>query len=296
MAPGPFAVRDFADYVAGLREAKVILDGAERGRIDRMERADAGAAEGLELDDDPALLDEVTGWSSGRCRSWAHRRGVPGPAPRGPGPHHADEPEVFRRCATPDGRLAPHFVVVANIEANDGGEAIVAGNERVLRRGWTTRASSGTRTARRRSKRLEKLKHMIFHAKLGTHVRAGRAARGVGARSCSIGWGADPPRRSARRCWPRPTWSPAWWANSRSCRASWAATTPARRASYGRGGRDPRPIPAQGPTTSADRAGDRGRRPGRQAGHAGGLLRHRQKPPAPRTRSRCGARGSGSLA
>ncbi|MDV3257238.1 MAG: glycine--tRNA ligase subunit beta, partial [Sphingomonas sp.] len=31
-----------------------------------------------------------------------------------------------------DGRLAPHFVCVANIEASDGGEAIVAGNERVL--------------------------------------------------------------------------------------------------------------------------------------------------------------------
>ena len=32
-----------------------------------------------------------------------------------------------------DGRLAPHFLVVANMPAADGGKAIVAGNERVLR-------------------------------------------------------------------------------------------------------------------------------------------------------------------
>ncbi len=31
------------------------------------------------------------------------------------------------------GKLAPRFLVTANIEANDGGEAIVHGNERVLR-------------------------------------------------------------------------------------------------------------------------------------------------------------------
>ena len=32
----------------------------------------------------------------------------------------------------PAGKLAPNFVCVANIDAKDGGEAIVAGNERVL--------------------------------------------------------------------------------------------------------------------------------------------------------------------
>ncbi len=32
MAPEPFAVRDFADYVVRLRGAKVILDGASGGR------------------------------------------------------------------------------------------------------------------------------------------------------------------------------------------------------------------------------------------------------------------------
>ena len=31
------------------------------------------------------------------------------------------------------GNLAPRFIVIANIEAKDGGKAIVAGNERVLR-------------------------------------------------------------------------------------------------------------------------------------------------------------------
>ena len=37
------------------------------------------------------------------------------------------------RCAWAEGSLAPRFVVVANVQSADGGAAIVAGNERVLR-------------------------------------------------------------------------------------------------------------------------------------------------------------------
>ena len=43
MAPEPFAVRDFADYVVKLREAKVILDGAERRAIIAQGSRRAGA-------------------------------------------------------------------------------------------------------------------------------------------------------------------------------------------------------------------------------------------------------------
>jgi glycyl-tRNA synthetase beta chain len=67
------------------------------------------------------------------------------------------------------GRLAPHFVTVANIEAKDGGGAIAAGNARVL--------SARLNDARffwdedRKvplEQRLDKLKGVTFHAKLGT--------------------------------------------------------------------------------------------------------------------------------
>ena len=41
--------------------------------------------------------------------------------------------QKYLALRTPDGALAPRFVLVANMEASDGGAAIVAGNERVLR-------------------------------------------------------------------------------------------------------------------------------------------------------------------
>jgi glycyl-tRNA synthetase beta chain len=67
------------------------------------------------------------------------------------------------------GKLAPHFVTVANIAARDGGETIAKGNAKVL--------SARLADARffweedrkvRLEDRLEKLKGVTFHAKLGT--------------------------------------------------------------------------------------------------------------------------------
>ena len=40
--------------------------------------------------------------------------------------------QKYFACTDDTGALAPAFVCVANIDANDGGEAIVDGNERVL--------------------------------------------------------------------------------------------------------------------------------------------------------------------
>ena len=68
------------------------------------------------------------------------------------------------------GKLAPHFVLAANIEATDGGAAIAAGNARVLsarlndaRFFWTEDNKPGNF-----ERWLEKLKGVTFHAKLGT--------------------------------------------------------------------------------------------------------------------------------
>jgi glycyl-tRNA synthetase beta chain len=68
------------------------------------------------------------------------------------------------------GRLAPHFLVVANIEATDGGATIARGAARVLtarlsdaRFFWTEDQKPGAIDAW-----LEKLNGVTFHAKLGT--------------------------------------------------------------------------------------------------------------------------------
>jgi len=66
-------------------------------------------------------------------------------------------------------KLAPHFVCVANIDANDGGEAIVAGNERVL----AARLSDARFFWEQDLKvpleeQAKKLSGIVFHEKLGT--------------------------------------------------------------------------------------------------------------------------------
>jgi glycyl-tRNA synthetase beta chain len=133
LAPAWFEVRDFADYKENLRAAKVILDQNERRALILKQAEGLAATEGLRLREDDDLLDEVTGlveWPTvmlGRI----DRKFMDVP------------PEVlvtamrthqkYFSLLDAEGRLAPRFVLVANTEAADGGKAIIAGNERVLR-------------------------------------------------------------------------------------------------------------------------------------------------------------------
>jgi glycyl-tRNA synthetase beta chain len=133
MAPGAFPVRGFADYAAGLRERRVVLDPAERAKLVRDGVSALAAAEGLEVVPDEGLVAEVAGL-------------VEWPVPllaRIDDAFMDLTPEVMRSTMRanqkyfslrrPGGGAAPRFAVVANIEATDGGAAVVAGNERVLR-------------------------------------------------------------------------------------------------------------------------------------------------------------------
>jgi glycyl-tRNA synthetase beta chain len=167
----PFDVVSFDDYVAKLRARYVVLDAAERKSI-ILERSRAVcAARGLELVEDEGLLDEVAG-----LVEW------PAPVLGDMDAAFLDLPaEVIRTSmrvhqryfAVRDpatGRLAPHFLVVANIEASDGGAVIAHGNARVLtarlsdaRFFWTEDQKPGAIEAW-----LEKLNGVTFHAKLGT--------------------------------------------------------------------------------------------------------------------------------
>ncbi|HYZ30885.1 MAG TPA: glycine--tRNA ligase subunit beta, partial [Crenalkalicoccus sp.] len=129
----PFAARGFAAYEAGLRRRFVVLAAAERERIIEEGIARLAAAEGLEVVPDRGLLAEVAGL-------------VEWPVPllgRIDDAFMDLPPEVMRTTMRvnqryfalrhPDGRAASRFALVANVEAPDGGAAIVAGNERVLR-------------------------------------------------------------------------------------------------------------------------------------------------------------------
>ena len=166
----PFPVSDFIDYRQKLEREHVLLDVADR-RLRILEQAKAAcAARGLSLVDDDGLLDEVAGLAE-----W------PTPILGDMDPQFLSlPPEVVRlsmkvhqkyfavRDPSKEG-LAPNFLVVANVEATDGGKALAAGNSRVLsarlndaRFFWDEDQKVGFDAWN------EKLKGVTFHAKLGT--------------------------------------------------------------------------------------------------------------------------------
>ena len=166
----PFAVKDFAAYHPALADHFVVLDAAERKRLILDGARAACAARGLELVEDAGLLDEVAGMVE-----W------PVPLLGDMDPAFLDlPPEVIRTSmrthqkyfAVRDPRAGgwpPHFLVVANIEAKDGGALVAAGNAKVLsarlndaRFFWDEDRKVPLEA------RLERLKGVTFHAKLGT--------------------------------------------------------------------------------------------------------------------------------
>src|SRR5262249_18353786 len=134
LAPAPFKVRRLADYMAKLEKAKVVLDAERRKEMILADAKNLAFAQGFELVEDPGLLAEGAGlveWPGGLMGSFG--AGV-----------LAIPPEVIRatirnnqKCFVlrdpKTAKLANKFILVANIEAEDGGKAIVAGNERVIR-------------------------------------------------------------------------------------------------------------------------------------------------------------------
>lgn len=166
----PLKVSDFVDYRTQLEKNFVLLDVADR-KLRILEQAKAAcAARGLALVDDDGLLDEVAGLAE-----W------PTPILGDMDPQFlALPPEVVRlsmkvhqkyfavRDPSKDG-LAPNFLVVANVEATDGGKALAAGNSRVLsarlndaRFFWDEDQKVGFDAWN------AKLSGVTFHAKLGT--------------------------------------------------------------------------------------------------------------------------------
>ncbi|MEM8615977.1 MAG: glycine--tRNA ligase subunit beta [Pseudomonadota bacterium] len=131
---GPYTVTGAEDYIAQLSGAgHVMLTREERrAKIDAEAKAVCEAA-GLELVEDRGLLEEVVGLAEWPTAILGEMDEAFLSLP----------PEVIQLSmrthqkyfAVRDpktGDLAPNFVVVANIEARDGGKAIAAGNRKVL--------------------------------------------------------------------------------------------------------------------------------------------------------------------
>ncbi|OYW10463.1 MAG: glycine--tRNA ligase subunit beta, partial [Acidiphilium sp. 37-67-22] len=205
LAPGAFRVTSAAQWQEELRARFVIVDADERRERIRAGLRAAAGEKGLGVAEDAGLLDEVAGlveWPV--CLVGAID---PGQMALPPEVRELSMKVNQRYFATRDaaGAPAPYFAFVANIAANDGGAAIIAGNERVLR---ARLADAEHFWALDRRQRLEswlpKLDAVTFHAKLGTqHARAGRIealareiARALGADQAA----ADAAARAGRLC------------------------------------------------------------------------------------------------
>ncbi|MEI6985491.1 MAG: glycine--tRNA ligase subunit beta [Rhodospirillaceae bacterium] len=199
MAPDAFTVDSYAAYRDGLRKAYVLLDRDERKALIAADAARLAAAEGLTIAPDDGLLDEVAGlveWPVVLLGTIDQRfMDVPAEVLITSMRTH----QKYFATRTANGALGPRFVVVANMVTDDGGLAVVAGNQRVLR----ARLSDARffwdqdRKATLES-RVEALKAITFHAKLGTvHDKIERLQELVAALAEKIGADADQAKRAA---------------------------------------------------------------------------------------------------
>src|ERR1700675_1119993 len=177
MAPAAINVRRFEDYEAKLQAAKVVLDPQARKDIILAEAKQLAFAQGFELIEDQALLDEVAGlveWPVVLMGSFDREfLTIPGEVIRAT---IRNNQKCFVVSDPKTRKLTSKFILTANIEASDGGKAIIAGNERVIRaRLSDAKFFYDTDLKTRLEDRLPKFENIVFHEKLGT--QAERIAR-----------------------------------------------------------------------------------------------------------------------
>ncbi|HEY0627611.1 MAG TPA: glycine--tRNA ligase subunit beta [Allosphingosinicella sp.] len=201
--PGIITIGSANDYAEKLRACHVIIDPAERRRIIAEGAAAAASAAGLTLVEDEGLLAEnagLTEWPVPLLGSF-DRSFLD--VPREVIQLTMRTNQKYFACTDADGNLAPNFICTANIEASDGGAAIVAGNEKVL----AARLSDAKFFWEQDLKvpleeQAKKLDQIVFHEKLGTVAdkveRVAKLARWLVDEGIVKGADADQAERAAR--------------------------------------------------------------------------------------------------
>ncbi|MFN4230035.1 glycine--tRNA ligase subunit beta [Parvibaculum sp.] len=179
MSSAEFAVKDFTDYDMKLFDAKVVLDPAKRANFIHEGAKALASAEGLTLVEDEALLHEVAGLVEWPVPLIGFIDDEFMSVPQEVLTSTMRANQKYFALHDAHGKLAPRFIVVANLEAEDGGKAIVNGNERVLRARFADARFLWDQDRKQTlTSRLPKLKEVVFHAKLGTvHDKAMRIGK-----------------------------------------------------------------------------------------------------------------------
>ncbi|GBF26343.1 glycine--tRNA ligase beta subunit [bacterium MnTg02] len=202
MAPKLIKVKGFEDYRDKLRDAKVILDSAERAEIILKEARKLASAKNLKLVEDQALLQETAGlveWPVVLMGEFDK-------------PFLDVPPEVLtssmkahQKCFSVKGKgdkLENRFLLVSNLVAEDGGVAITEGNERVIRARLSDAKFFWDQDRKKTlDERLPQLNDIIFHEKLRTQGKRVERLKKL-ARELAPIVGADPDKaeRAAELC------------------------------------------------------------------------------------------------
>lgn len=192
--PGPFVVSTFDTYKSQLENAgHVLLSHDDRKAVIHAKASELCAAQGLELVDDEGLLNEVAGLTE-----W------PVVLLGDMDPEFLNLPDEVIRLTLKShqktftvrdpktGKLAPHFIIVANQVAPDGGEVIKVGNGKVISARLSDAVFFQTEDAKKNLiDYYEKLDTVVFHKKLGTIRDKAERVAGL-ARELAPKVGADP--------------------------------------------------------------------------------------------------------
>ncbi len=196
MGGPPFAVTSFDDYEAALKRNYVVLSAEERAQTIRNDAENLAFARGLEVVEDAALLREVAGlveWPVVLVGAIdAQFLDLPPEVLQTSMREH----QKFFSLKNPSTGRIEGFVTVANVDAEDGGAVILAGNRKVLAARLSDAAffwENDLRVAKGAGLDAwtAQLSNVTFHNKLGSQAdRIGRIA--ALARDIAPVVGADP--------------------------------------------------------------------------------------------------------
>ena len=176
MAPDAFSVSGFDEYAGKLLDAKVNISSENRRSQILRKAADLAEADGFELIDDDALANETAGlveWPVVLMGSIDENFVKPvedgGLPPEVLKTAMAKHQKYFSVRDPKTGGLAPRFVTVSNLIAEDGGQQITAGNERVLRARLSDAKFFWDQDRKKTLEdRIVDLEPIIFHADVGS--------------------------------------------------------------------------------------------------------------------------------
>ena len=203
LAPQPIKVKRLDDYMAKLDAAKVVVDPARRAQMILTDAKTLAFAQGFELVEDEGLLAEVAGlveWPVVLMGSFDKEfLAIPEEVIRAT---IRNNQKCFVVRDPKTAKLTNKFILVSNIEASDGGNAIIAGNERVIRaRLSDAKFFYETDLKTRLEDRLPKFSQIVFHEKLGTQAeRIARIVALAGHLAPIVGADVAKAERAAQLC------------------------------------------------------------------------------------------------